>query len=144
MIWESGILAGAHEANRVLAALSKMFNLAELWGQRPDGPNSCRHVPHNTEVRNERFLSAAELRRVGEVLREVGDEGIKLAHAIAAARLLTGCRLSEIIRLKWEYADLPGRALHLPDSKTGSKVVHLGQSAVAIIEGIERVEDNPW
>ncbi len=135
-----------YEANRVLAALSKMFNLAELWGLRPDGSNPCRHVPRNKENKCERFLSPAELKRVGEVLREVEDEGIELASAIAAVRLLilTGCRLNEIMRLKWEYVDLAGKALRLPDSKTGAKVVHLGQPAVEILEGIERVEDNPW
>jgi hypothetical protein len=25
--------------------LRKMFNLAEVWGYRPDGTNPCRHVP---------------------------------------------------------------------------------------------------
>ena len=40
-------------------------------------------------------LSPAELRRAGEVLREVGQEGIELPSSIAAIRLLmfTGCRL---------------------------------------------------
>ena len=33
------------QANRMLSVLSKMFNLAELWGLRPDGTNPCRHVP---------------------------------------------------------------------------------------------------
>ena len=31
-------------ANRMLSLLSKMLNLAELWGYRPDGSNPCRHV----------------------------------------------------------------------------------------------------
>jgi len=31
-------------ANRVLSALRKMFNLAEVWGLRPDGSNPCRHI----------------------------------------------------------------------------------------------------
>ena len=36
--------AAPYQANRVLAVLSKMFNLAERWGLRPDGSNPCRHV----------------------------------------------------------------------------------------------------
>ena len=65
--------------------------------------------------------------------------------AIAAARLLilTGCRLGEIMTLKWEYVDIPRKALRLPDSKTGTKVVHLGQPAIDVLENIKR-EDNPW
>ncbi len=31
-------------ANHCLSLLRKMFNLAELWGFRPDGTNPCRHV----------------------------------------------------------------------------------------------------
>ncbi len=33
------------EANRTFGVLRKMFNLAEVWGLRPDGTNPCRHVP---------------------------------------------------------------------------------------------------
>ena len=74
------------------------------------------------------------------------QEGIELPSSIAAARLLmlTGCRLGEIMTCKWEHVDIPGKALRLPDSKTGAKVVHLGQPAVDVLEKIERVEGNPW
>jgi len=59
-------------------------------------------------------------------------EGIELPSAILAARLLilTGCRLGEIMTLRWEFLDLPEKVLRLPDSKTGAKLVHLGQPAV--------------
>jgi hypothetical protein len=32
------------QANMVVALLSKMMNLAEQWGVRPDNSNPCRHV----------------------------------------------------------------------------------------------------
>ncbi len=59
-------------------------------------------------------------------------EGIELPSAILAARLLilTGCRLNEIMTLKWAHLDLAERVLRLPDSKSGAKIVHLGQPAV--------------
>ena len=74
------------------------------------------------------------------------QEGIELSPSIAAVRLLTltGCRLGEIMNLKWEYVDISGKALRLPDSKTGAKVVHLGQPAVEVLAKIERVDGNPW
>jgi integrase len=135
-----------YDANRCLEIISKMFNLAEMWGLRPDGTNPRKHIKKYPEEKRERFLSAAELRRVGEVLRDMEREGVELASAIAAVRLLmlTGCRLGEIMRLKWEYVDFAGRALRLPDSKTGAKVVHLGQPTLDILTAIERHEDNPW
>lgn len=135
-----------YDANRCLEIISKMFSLAEMWGLRPEGTNPRKHIKKYPEEKRERFLSAAELRRVGEVLREMEDEGIELSSAIAAVRLLilTGCRLGEIMTLKWEYVDFAGKALRLPDSKTGAKVVHLGQPAIDVLEKIERVEKNPW
>jgi integrase len=135
-----------YDANRCLEVISKMFNLAEMWGVRPDGSNPRKHIKKYPEEKRERFLSPAELRRVGEVLREMEREGIELLSSIAAARLLmlTGCRLGEIMTLQWEHVDIPGKALRLPDSKTGAKVVHIGQPAVNVVQKIERVEGNPW
>ncbi|MFN4015550.1 MAG: tyrosine-type recombinase/integrase [Reyranella sp.] len=135
-----------YEANRCLEVISKMFSLAEMWGLRPDGSNPRKHIKKYAEEKRERFLSPAELKRVGEVLREMESEGIELPSAIAATRLLilTGCRLNEIMTLQWEHVDLPGKALRLPDSKTGAKVVHLGQPAIDVLEKIARVEKNPW
>jgi integrase len=135
-----------YEANRCLEVMSKMFSLAEMWGLRPDGSNPRKHIKKYAEEKRERFLSPAELKRVGGVLREMENEGIELASAIAAARLLilTGCRLGEIMTLKWEHVDLAGRALRLPDSKTGAKVVHLGQPAIDVLTCIKKVDKNPW
>ena len=135
-----------YEANRCLEVISKMFSLAEMWGLRPDGSNPRKHIKKYVEEKRERFLSPTELKRVGEVLREMESEGIELPSAIAATRLLilTGCRLNEIMTLQWEHVDLPGKALRLPDSKTGAKVVHLGQPAIDVLEKIARVETNSW
>ena len=135
-----------YEANRCLEVISKMFSLAEMWGLRPDGSNPRKHIKKYAEEKRERFLSPVELKLVGEVLREMEREGIELPSAIAATRLLilTGCRLNEIMTLQWQHVDLPGKALRLPDSKTGAKVVHLGQSAIDVLEKIALVETNPW
>ena len=46
--------------------------------------------------------------------------------------------------LKWDYVDFEGSALHLPDSKTGAKTVHVGAPALQVLSKIERIEDNPW
>jgi integrase len=123
-----------------------MFSLAELWGLRPDGSNPRKHIKKYPEEKRERFLSAAELRRVGEVLKEMEAEGIELPSAILAVRLLimTGCRLNEIMTLKWEFVDLTEKLLRLPDSKTGAKVVHLGHPAKELLEAADRIDGNPW
>jgi integrase len=133
-----------YQANRTLGILSKLFNLTEVWGLRPDGSNPTRHVRKYTEVRRQRFLSGAEFSQLGETLRDVEREGLESPSAIAAIRLLllTGCRLGEIMTLKWEHVH--GDELRLPDSKTGAKVVHIGGAAMSVLEGLERLPDNSF
>ena len=135
-----------YQANRCLEVVSKMFVLAEMWGLRPDGSNPRKHIRKYPEEKRERFLSAAELRRIGDVLREMEIEGIELPSAILAARMLilTGCRLGEIMSLKWEYVDFNEHALRLPDSKSGKKTVHLGTPAVECLQTAQRIHGNPW
>jgi integrase len=135
-----------YQANRTLGVLSKMMNLAELWEIRPDGSNPCRHVKRFKEEKRERFLSDEEYQRLGAALKEIEQERSETAAAIAAVRLLmlTGCRLSEIQKLKWEHVELDAGELRLPDTKTGAKVVHLGEPAIAVLRGIGRQKDNPW
>lgn len=135
-----------YQANRCLAILSKMFNLAELWGLRVDGSNPCRLIPKYPEKQRERFLSLAEIKHLGDVLNDMEQEGREMPSAILAIRLLlyTGCRLNEIMTLQWDFVDLETRTLKLPDSKTGAKTVFLGRSACELLEKAPRLPDNPW
>src|SRR5262249_36436039 len=57
-------------ANRCLALLSKILNLAERWGERPDGSNPCRHVEKYRDKKRSRFLSGEELVRLGDACRQ--------------------------------------------------------------------------
>ena len=138
--------AAAYQANRRLAVLSKMFNLAELWGLRPDGSNPCLHVKRYREETRERFLTRDEFARLGSVLDEIEREGSESRSAVAAIRLLmlTGCRRSEIQTLRWEHVDLDAGELHPPDSKSGARIVPLAQSAVAVLTALPRDQENPW
>ncbi len=135
-----------YEANRCLEIISKMFNLAELWGLRPDGSNPRRLIQKYPEVKRERYLSMDEIKHLGDVLREVEHEGREMPSAILAIRLLiyTGCRLSEIMTLQWDYVDLEARTLNLPDSKSGAKKVFLGRPACELLGNAPRQAGNPW
>jgi integrase len=133
-----------YQANRALKVLSKLFNLAEVWGVRRDGSNPCRHVQRYRETPRERYLTAPELRRLSLALDQAEREGAASAPAVSAFRLLifTGCRLREIQTLKWDYVQ--GDHLALPDSKTGAKRVILGQAAIDELARIPRVKGNPY
>ncbi len=138
--------ATPYQANRVVALLSKMFNLAEAWGLRPDSSNPCRHVARFKEAKRERFLSSAELACLGKVLTEAERYEVESPSAVAAIRLLlfTGCRLSEILTLRWQEVDSERTCLRLADSKTGAKVVHLNAPALEVLAGLKREEGNPY
>ena len=138
------LAATPYAANRVLALISVMFNLAESWGLRAPASNPCRHLKRYPERKRERFLSAEEVQRLGEALVEA--QGVEHPSALAAIRLLllTGARKSEILTLKWEHVDLQRYALRLPDSKTGATVIALGAAAAALLASLDRCEDNPY
>lgn len=109
------LAATPYGANRVLALLSKMFNLPERWGARQEGTNPCRYVDKYPEKRRERFLPGAELARLGEVLAAAEQRAAEPPPVIAAIRLLvlTGCRKSEILTLRWD--DVEGRLVLILD-----------------------------
>ena len=135
-----------YQANRTLALLSKFFGWAEKHGLRPDGSNPCRHVEKYREGRRERFLSQAELARLGDALREAEQCNSSSPWVVAAIRLLTltGARRNEILTLRWEHVSEEHGCLMLPDSKTGRKAIRLSPPALSLLQTIPRLEGNPY
>jgi integrase len=134
-----------YQANRALGVLSKMMNIAEEWGLRPDGSNPCRRVKKYREVKRERYLTRDELQRLGAVL--VGEETKRSESPFVIAAIgllvLTGARLSEILTLRWEHVDLDTGVLRLPDSKTGAKLIYLNGVAIQLLRKMPRMQGNP-
>ncbi|WP_368344805.1 tyrosine-type recombinase/integrase [Pelagovum sp. HNIBRBA483] len=133
-----------YQANRMLAMLSKMFNIAELWGMRPDGSNPCRLIPRYKERKCERYLNEVELTRLGRTLATVEADGSETVYVTAAFKLLlmTGCRRGEIQTLKWEY--VTATHLVLPDSKTGARRIPLPSDAHQVLAALPRDPSNPY
>ncbi len=143
--FHAGLRSKPIAANRCMALLSNMFSLAEYWNIRPDGSNPTRHVGKYPERAVERFLSTAELGRLGAAL----DQGVELGEhpsAIAAVRLLlaTGCRKNEILTLKWEHVDFERGCLQLPQTKTGPRKVTLSAWAMEFLATLAIVDKNPY
>lgn len=122
-------------ANRVLALLSKMFNLAEKWSLRRASTNPCRHVTKFKERKIERYVAASEYARLDAVIREAERTGKLAAVGALAFRLLmmTGCRLGEILALQWRDVELDRGELVLRDSKTGGRRVPLGDEPAMLL-----------
>ena len=122
-------------ADRSAPVLSVIMRQAEVYGYRPEGTNPCTGIRRYRRQGRERFLSAAEIHHLGEVLaRHEADH--PQAVAIIRLLLLTGCRKSEIVTLKWHFYR-EGK-LYLPDSKTGPRTVWLSSAARAILDDLRR------
>lgn len=65
------------QANRVLSLVRKMFNLAELWGYRPDGSNPCRHVPKYPEKGSTRLITDEQMVSLFAYLDKAEAEGLE-------------------------------------------------------------------
>ena len=68
--------------------LSKMFNMAEVWGVRADSSNPCQHVKKYVEQKRGRFLSPEEFAPLGQALRKLEQDGSETQSAVDAIRLL--------------------------------------------------------
>lgn len=157
-------------ANHCASVISSIWN----WGadelhEVKREQNPARTIRRYREQSKERFLSSAELGRVGDALRRAEKVGLPwLAdetkpkakhapkpenrirkidpHAVAAIRLLipTGARLREILTAKWEYVHPERGIMFLPDSKTGKKPIYLSAAALAVLNEIPRAKGNPF
>ena len=134
------------QANRTVKALSGMFRLAEAWEMMPPGRDLCRSVRYYREKSRERFLSSDEYGKLGDALDAAEADGSVCLPAIHAIRLLllTGCRRDEILTLKWDDIDRSVGTLNLRDGKTGLRHVPLTPAVLAVLDGIPRIDGNPW
>lgn len=141
-----GLRETPYQANRVLALLSKMMNLAEKWGLRPDGSNPCRYVERYKEAQRERFLNGEELARLGQALSDSEVTGAIDPRHIAAFRLLlfTGMRLNEVLTLRWADVDLENGCLHLEDAKAGPRDVYLNEPAMRVLADLPRLAGSEY
>lgn len=142
--FHQGLRDTPYQANRAASMLSKLFNLAEDWGLRQAGTNPARRIKKFREEEKKRFLSDDEQNRLGEVLAEVIEDGSETIYTVSAILLLiyTGCRLSEILTLRWDY--VTPHHLELPDSKTGRRRVPLPREAYDILMDLPRRGGNPY
>lgn len=142
-----------YRANRAIALLRHMMNVAEQAGHRPKHSNPCPKGILLPERHRNRFLSEDELIRLSAVLRRYEAEHRELLpsskpqlSAVFAIRLLilTGARLSEVLTLRWDSVDFERATIWLKDSKTGAKPIFLSTGTVELLRAIPRDGENPY
>src|SRR5262249_34192586 len=108
-----------YQANRLVALLSKLFNLSIQWGMRSDNP--ATGIQRNQEVKRSRYLSPAELERLSAAMASYHD--VDGANAIRLL-LLTGARRGEVMAASWDQFDLQAGVWTKPSHLTKQRAEH--------------------
>lgn len=137
------VTGGKGTAARAIAVLGAVFSFAVERELCKDNP--VRGVRRFVGENKERFLSDEEMDRLGNVLIDAERNGIN-PNATQAIRLLmlTGCRKSEVLTLRWGYIDWDRSLIRLPDSKTGAKIIKVGSDALDVLKSIPRRADTDF
>jgi integrase len=131
-------------ANRVGAAIRKMFNLAIRWKVRPDNPAAA--FIRNPEHPRERFLDHKEIERLSNVLAQHDNQ--RFSH-IVRLLLLTGARRGEVLNARWEQFDLESGVWTKPAATTKQRRLHRAPLSGAAVQLLKSVRagtpaDCPW
>lgn len=126
--------ATPYQANRMLAATSRMFVQAIRYGWRTDNP--CRGVELFKEEKRRRYMGVQEAAAIAAAL-EARRESHPYHVAFLYLLIMTGARVSEIGNARWDH--LQGNRLELPDSKTGRpRTVYLPKAVTDVLGTLPR------
>lgn len=129
------------QANRVLELVRAIFNSAKRWGLW-SGVNPAEAIKMNREHPRERWVTPEEMPRL---LKAILEEKNLYAQKAMLLYLLTGCRKSEILKLKWSDIDLGRKQLIIRKTKTQrTYFISLSSFALEVLESIPRKENNPY
>jgi integrase len=123
--------------NRVLAFVSRLFNLFETWEWRGQQTNPVRGIERAREEPRDRVLAAAELAVLATALNRL-DQRFPASVAAIRVTALTGLRISEVLAIRWEHVDFASRRVALPQTKTGRRWHHLPAAALDIVRAVPR------
>ena len=118
-------------ANIALVVLRQIVSAAKVAGHVGNDP--VAGVRPNPGKKMTRFLSAEEIARLHRTLDRLVEERPSRRPQADVIRLLllTGCRKSEILTLRWSEVD--EGVLRLAEAKTGPRTVWLSGAAQAVI-----------
>jgi integrase len=132
---------GHYAANRMLAMLSKMFNVARDIGHEVNPVNGIRRF---REQSRDRFLGADELPKFFSALQEEPNETIRDYIMVA---LLTGGRRSNAMGMRWADISFDRSIWSIPhdDSKNGQAMtVYLADPVMEILNRRREGNDSPF
>jgi integrase len=130
-----------YDANRLLALLSRMFNLAHVWGVYA-GENPTVGVERFPEVTRDRFVQPDELPRLFKSIEKELDPYIRTGFLTS---LLTGARIGEVLSMQWDHVSLEQAVWRLPETKAGRPhLLPLPGPVLNALRTLPRLEGNPF
>jgi integrase len=137
------VRGGKGAATRTVGLLGGIFTFAQNSKLRIDNPT--RNVRTPKDSKRERFLTEEELCKLGALLGRSAFLQIN-ANVVPIVKLLilTGCRKSEILKLRWSEVDFENGYLNLLDTKTGPRKVPLNDQSLSILRQQPIVAGNPF
>ena len=127
------VRGGAGAATRTVGLLGGILTYAVEAGIIEINPAHGIRKPKDN-VRNRR-LTEAEYRTLGDILSNAAkNEKYQMTVDIVRQIALTGCRRTEMIRLRWIEADTDASCLRLIDSKEGASTRPVGLPVVEYLE----------
>ena len=132
-----------HEANRVLALISKIFNVAVDLGSLPEThANPAYKIKPFEEQSRDRYITKTELPRLTKAIDNADNFYSK---KLIWLYLLTGARKSELLQAKWCDLDLKERILTIPETKSKRPhYIQLSQPAVDLLSELPEQDGNPY
>lgn len=129
----SRVTGGKRVAALAVITLGAAYEFAILTDALKTNPT--KGVERFQTIRRERYLSDREIAAISEALAQFEREEDRHSVMADAVRLLilTGCRKSEILALRWDFVDWEIGCLRLPESKTGAKTVPLADAALELL-----------
>ena len=121
-------------ANRVVALLSKMFNLAIRWQYCTTNP--VRGIERYPEEARTKYLTPEEIARLTAALDGAKDQR---SANVARLCLLTGCRVGEAVGAEWAHLDLDDGRWVKPAAKTKQGTMHTAPLSAAAVMLLKRI-----
>lgn len=133
-------------ANNALRLMRTIFGWAHNRRHVAETVHPTRGIEKFPEHPKERFLSHAEIARLGAALQRRANLADGRSGPSAAIRflLLSGWRKNEALSLRWDAIDWAREQVSLVDSKTGPCVRQLSGKALDMLREIPRVHGSPW
>ncbi len=130
-------------ANRLLEVISKMCELARIWGFVDESAiNPARGITRFREHKRDRYITPQELPRLAEA---IDNEPNLFARYALWMFLFTGLRKSELLQARWTDVDWDREELSIHNTKNSRPLLlPLSSAALALLRQLPREEGNPF